>query len=235
MSYSTRTYTVSANSVGSSNDSIIYAIVTNNISELKKLITKDNVNKVIDNKNRYTSLHYAIQMRNEEMIRYLINLDAEPSIKNIENQDAFDMSIRYQVRALIDAELFEKNSTIKSQQQTIGTINDKVKTLEKHITFLETTQNKLGSEVGILKTENTQSKALLSDLKVQLSSSNRESIQYKTKYEGLLRESSGFDKKYNTLKTEYDSLQTSHNVLKRKYTEQETIIDNLLEANKKKK
>jgi ankyrin repeat protein len=193
---------------------IIFAIATGDVTTFKKIVNKNNANKVIDSKNRYTPLHHAIQARNIEMIRHLIQLDAEPSIKNGEGLDAFDMSIRFQVRELIDAELAERDNTIKSQQKTISTNAEK-------INFLESTINMQKSEVI--------------DLKDKVSTSNREITQYKYKVEQLSNENATLNRKVITQKNEYDSLEKTHNNLKRKYSEQETMIDNLLEASRKKK
>jgi ankyrin repeat protein len=193
---------------------IIFAIATGDVTSFKKIVNKNNANKVIDSKNRYTPLHHAIQARNVEMIRYLIQLDAEPSIKNGEGLDAFDMSIRFQVRALIDAELAERDNTIKLQQKTMSSNSEK-------ISFLESTINIQNSQV--------------TDLKDKVSSSNRELTQYKSKVEQLSNENATLNRKVITQKNEYDVLERTHTNLKRKYSEQETMIDNLLEASRKKK
>ena len=210
-----RIYTLGRTTTSNDSDNqIIYSIVTNNIGEFKKLINKDNVNKIIDTKNKYTALHYAIQMRNEEMIRYLFQLDAEPSIKNNEGEDAIAMSIRYQIRTLIDSELFDKDTIIKSQQNSINISNDRIK-------FLESTIN--------IQKEN------VFDLKTKLSNTNKENSILKSKNETLANDNESLKKTINEKTLNYETLEKSHNTLKRKYQEQETIIDNLLDGNKKKK
>jgi hypothetical protein len=237
MSY-TRTYQTTQQTVGSSktsDDSIIFSISTNNIGELRKYVTKENVNRIIDSKNRYTALHYAIQMRNEEMVRYLLSLDAEPSIKNGEGMDAFDMSIRFQLRTVIDSELNLKNNFIKSQQHIIKTTGDKLSIVEKHVEFLESSINKNKTEVNILKSENTTLKGQVSDLKVQLANSTKDATQYKLKYDGIVSQHTTEKRKFDSIKAEYDALDRSHTELKKRWKEQDTIIDNLLESNKKKK
>lgn len=197
-----------------SDNQIIYSIVTNNIGEFKRLINKENANKIIDTKNRYTALHYAIQMRNEEMIRYLFQLDAEPSIKNGEGEDAIAMSIRYHCRTLIDSELSEKNTKIKSMQHTINVNNDRV-------IFLEST-------IGLQKEQ-------VNDLKTKLNSTNKENSNLKSKNDILASENESLKKVIHEKTLNYEALEKSHTTLKRKYQEQETIIDNLLDGNKKKK
>jgi ankyrin repeat protein len=217
-----RIYTLSSSKVGSGSsvsrdsdkNSIVYAVVTGNINEIKRLINKFNVNDIIDTKNRYTALHYAIQVRNEEIIRYLMQLDAEPLIKNNEGQDAFDMSIRFQIRTVIDEELLDRNNTIKIQQDTINANNEKC-------AFYQST-------IDIQKNQN-------SDLKNQLSIANKEISQYKSTNITLSNDNKALSKLVSSQKEEYDTLEKSHISLKRKYQEQETIIDNLLDGTKKKK
>ena len=219
MSFS-RTYTTYgssstvSNDSRTNNDSIIFAIVTNNITEFKRLITRDNVNRIIDTKNRYTALHYAIQMRNEEMIRYLSQFDAEPTIKNNEGQDAFDMSIRYQIRTLIDAEFQEKNNTIKTQQQTINSTKDKVVLLEKQVVFLESTISKVSKERDVFKSENSGIKT--------------ENVELK-KNNAILKQSN------TELDSKYKEADASRNQLKRKVEELDKMIDTLIGTGKKSK
>ena len=213
MSYFGRSSAVSLDT-RSVNDSIIYYIVTNNMVEIRKLVKKDNVNIVIDSKNKYTALHYAVMTRNADMIRYFFQLDAEPTIKNGEGQDAFEMSIRYQIKTLFDEEFADKNKTIKELQTTINQNNSKIELLEKRIVHergtMEILQNKLTTYVS-------------------------SSAEYKSKYDTLLIKSNDTARELKQLNFDYTELKKSNDTLKRKYVEQDIIVNNLLDANKKKK
>ena len=67
------------------NNDILYYISTGNYEEFTKLITEANVNNIIDTKNGYTSLHYAIRLDNEKMMEYLLNMGANPYLKTLTN------------------------------------------------------------------------------------------------------------------------------------------------------
>lgn len=240
MSY-TRTYTSNNININSNdnfmpvNNHIIYAIATNKMEDLKKYINKDNVNRVIDNKNNYTALHYAIQMRNEAMIKYILSLDAEPTIKNGNGQDAFDMSLMFQMRTVIDCELAEKNSHIKTQQQTITSITEKLKTSEDHVKYLQSTIDKSSTEVRVLRNESASLRSNVSDLRTQLNNIGHTNTQYKNRCEMLTVENNTMKRKLDTLQIDYNNMETKYNNLKKEFNEQDTIINNLLDANKKKK
>jgi ankyrin repeat protein len=72
--------------------SIIVAIVTNNLSKVKTLINSDNVNDIIDTKNNYTALHYAVTLPNDDITKYILDLGANPKIKQNNGYDAHELS-----------------------------------------------------------------------------------------------------------------------------------------------
>ena len=78
----------------SNNDDIITAIVTNNLIKVKSLVNKNNVNNVIDTINNYTSLHYAVTLPNNEIIKYLLELGANPKIKQSDGYDSYELTLR---------------------------------------------------------------------------------------------------------------------------------------------
>ena len=60
----TRTVTRTEDNVKDSKHSIIFAIVTSNFNEVKKLINSTNYNDVLDDDTGFTSLQYAIASPN---------------------------------------------------------------------------------------------------------------------------------------------------------------------------
>jgi ankyrin repeat protein len=78
----------------SNDDDIITAIVTSNFNKVKSLVDKNNVNNIIDSKNNYTSLHYAVTLPNNEIIKYLLDLGADPKIKQTDGYDSYELTLR---------------------------------------------------------------------------------------------------------------------------------------------
>jgi len=76
------------------NDDIIVAIVTNNYNKLKSLLNRNNVNNIIDTKNNYTALHYAVTLPNNDITKLILELDGNPKIKQDEEYDAFELALR---------------------------------------------------------------------------------------------------------------------------------------------
>ena len=81
---------------------ILFYIVTGNLVELRKLINNSNIDNIIDTKNNYTALHYAVKLPNNNIVEYLMSCCANPNIKQNEGKDAIDLSIESNKRYLID-------------------------------------------------------------------------------------------------------------------------------------
>ena len=56
----------------STNNDIIFAIATNNINILKDKLNNQNVNNIIDTKNNFTPLHFAIKVSEPIIINFLL-------------------------------------------------------------------------------------------------------------------------------------------------------------------
>jgi hypothetical protein len=72
--------------------SIIVAIVTNNLSQVKALVRPNNVNDIIDTKNNYTALHYAVTLPNNDITKYILDTGANSKIKQNDGFDAHELS-----------------------------------------------------------------------------------------------------------------------------------------------
>ena len=82
---------------------IMFAILTSNLKEVKRLVNAPNVNNLIDNTNNYTALHHAVRVKgNNDIIEYLMSIGANPKIKQNEGKDSIDLSIEANYRFLID-------------------------------------------------------------------------------------------------------------------------------------
>jgi hypothetical protein len=90
---------------------IMFAILTCNLIEVKRLVNSSNSNNIIDTINGYTALHHAVRIKgNDKIIEYLMSIGANPKLKQNENKDCIDLSIESNYRFLID-KLLNKNET----------------------------------------------------------------------------------------------------------------------------
>lgn len=76
------------------NNDVIVAIVTNNLTKVKSLLNRNNVNNIIDTKNNYTALHYAVTLPNNDITKFILDLQADPKIKQCEGYDAYELALR---------------------------------------------------------------------------------------------------------------------------------------------
>ena len=89
-----RTITITNSESKRSND-LMYYIMTNNLSKIKELnlVTKMNVDNIIDPTNQATGLHYSLQLQDHSITNYLLNLNADPYKKNGVGKNAFQNNI----------------------------------------------------------------------------------------------------------------------------------------------
>lgn len=121
-----------SNYSNSTDDEIIFGIVTGNLNTVKRLVNSSNVNKVIDRKNNYTALHHAVRIKkNDSIIEYLMSVGANPSIKESEGKDSIDLSIDTSNRFLIDKLIKEKEAEIDKIYTKFDDVNYKMKNLER--------------------------------------------------------------------------------------------------------
>jgi ankyrin repeat protein len=105
-----------------------------------------NVNNIIDSKNGYTALHYAIKLNNEIMIEYLLNMGADPYLKTFTNEDAFDISLKYQSKFVISYKLNDLKENSKELQETISIINKEKNDLNENSKELQETISIINKE-----------------------------------------------------------------------------------------
>ena len=177
-----RTTTVVSNN--DRNDTIYY-IATENVEQVKKLVNITNVNNIIDNKNGYTAFHHAIKSRNTELINYMLSIEADPSIRTTSGEDAFDLSLKFHNRNVIDNVLYSKNKTIDNLKKEVSVLDEKNRVAENRISYLQSfTQESENSKrkIDVLTTENTK-------LKADYQTLNEKYVKLDASYEGLLKRS----------------------------------------------
>lgn len=144
-------------------DNIIVAIVTNNLNKVKELVNKTNVNKIIDTKNKYTSLHYAITLPNNEIIQYLLDIGADPKIKQNEGFDSYQLSKLSGKQFIFDYYKIKQQMTIKSLENDNTTLKRKVSELNITLDYLDKTIDGYNNKISTLTTENSKLKRDLAD------------------------------------------------------------------------
>jgi FtsZ-binding cell division protein ZapB len=195
-----------------SND-ILYTISTSNLVDLKKYITEANVNDTIDRKNGYTSLHHAIRMNDEKIVKFILDMGADPYIRTSIGEDAIDLSLKYQSKVAIKYMIDDKIDTISILRKSILNLETKNKNLEAssdHLSksFLKVSddKSKLFTEKQSLITENKTLKKTIDRNEVTISSLREDNHKLDGDVKSLKR-------KYSDLETKYDDLDHSFTVL----------------------
>jgi ankyrin repeat protein len=171
-SYQTVTQTVTRNNDNTLNNSnaIICAVVTGNIIELRNLVNTVNVNRIIDNVNEYTALHYAVGLPNQQVIKYLIECGGDIDIKNKNNEDCLTLSLASNRKFIVNLLLEKNDKEIDIYLNKIDDLNYKNKNLEKTVKELKETNNYLNKsndeyieKINNIKLENSELKRKLDD------------------------------------------------------------------------
>ena len=229
---------------------LIKAIMDDDVKYIKNNINRDNVDYIVDKKRKYTLLSLAIQFQRTAIIEYLLDMGAHTLIKTTNNEDAYDLSIKYQCKDVISYKLkesdkkiseLEKNNKISEENieymsksideanLKIKNLNNEKESLSSQIKKLDTTSQSLRIENSNLKSENNDLKSELSGLRskwVYLSYQNK---KLDTTSQSLRIENTNLKTENNVLKTENNDL----NGLKRKYDDLQTSFNVLTKKLKK--
>lgn len=226
--YSRRSFT---QTIVKTND-IVYYICTDDLINLKNVVDNSNVNQIIDSKNRYTALHYAVKFNNISIINFLLSIGANPYLKNNENLDCFNLSFKYHTTAVYD-------NVIKTLKDNVSDLNKKITTLEKKIDndslntkYLIKSIDDSVIKIDNLKNDNYLLKKDNSTLKSKNNLLNKENdnlTNAKKKLEKIIddnhlqftilkSDNSSLTKECNSLKNEVTSLKRKYDDLDDSYT-----------------
>lgn len=141
---------------------IMFAVLTSNLQEVRRLVNSSNVNDIVDTTNNYTALHHAVRIRgNNAIIEYLMSIGANPKLKQGEGKDCIDLAIEANYRYLIDKLLKEKDVELDKIYDKFDTINYQYKDLEKKNAtlveeneYLKKSSSQYVEKIETLKTEN---------------------------------------------------------------------------------
>lgn len=165
---------------------LIYYLSIGNINEIKLLVNETNVDDVIDEKNKFTALHYAIKFGDKEIINYLLSLKPSITKKTASGEDAIDISFKYHNKDVINATLLDKNNQIKNLQKDIDLSERKRRNLETNNSYLVKSvdglvekNDQLKYEINVLQNKNKELDEGFNKLKRKYSS-------LESSYDGLL-------------------------------------------------
>lgn len=150
---------------------IMYAVLTSNLQEVKRLVNSYNSNDIIDTLNNYTALHHAVRIKaNDKIIEYLMSVGANPKLKQNENKDAIDLSIESNNKYLIDKLINENKIELDKIKFKYNALNNeykmsetKNKILEDENKYLKNSQSQNINRIEELKTENVNLKRKYDD------------------------------------------------------------------------
>lgn len=187
----------------SSDTDILYNIIQQNNDLLFRLINEANVNNIINNKNGYTALHYAIQMDNKELIEYLLNIGASIELYSNINENAIDLSLKYKSKHAINYQINELKNTNKE-------LNKKISVLDKNINDINIDRKFLSETINDLMSKNTSLKKNNDNYLINNKSLKRKYDEFELKYNNLDDKYNNLNNKYNNIKEDYEELDKSY-------------------------
>jgi hypothetical protein len=184
-SYSIKNYACS--SIDSRNKYIIDIITDNNYNEFERIITRENVDDIINPQNGYCALHYAVVMKRFTIIEILLEKNASLLVKTGNNEDIFDLSSTPYLRSLFLQDGFQRKiKTLTLEVDNLRKYNQNINLKLSSVQRELVEQLKINSllEEENLKLKNSEENfKLQSEINTQLETSNsklREDLQKNT-------------------------------------------------------
>ena len=163
-----RTRTITKTDDISNNHSIIFAIVTNDINTVKKLVNRFNINNIFDQDTGFTSLQYAITSPNisNDIIKYLLQLGSDPKkLIGKQNIDSFDLAIRYNKKYLFEYFNNIQNEKIDELNLEVIKLANKTDDLKETNSYLTSSISNYNTKLEKLNNEIKQKDLHISTLK----------------------------------------------------------------------
>lgn len=188
-----RTLTSSNSELKRSND-LMYFIMINNLDKIKQLnlVNRSNVNNIIDTKSKSSALHYALQLHDNSIINFLLELGADVNQQNSFNKNALDLSLDYHKKSVFDFIIVKKD-------EIINKLDDECIQLKKKI--------KLETEIKDYLSKSVD------NYKITLRNAQNEIKVINDKKDGLEIENNNLKDQNKTLKRKVDKLNDSIDVL----------------------
>ncbi len=201
------TYTTTTTAVNSpsSNKEITNAIIDDNLSELKKFVKTENVNTVIDKKNKFTALHLAIIFGKQSLIQYLIEIGASTTLQTADGKDSPQLADDHGCgKTFLNAVLKEVETKNAANQSDFSMLKIDVNRLKRENDMLENKIKSLDDQNKSLNTRN-------SDLKQAYQSLEKDFEKERSEHNALKRKFSEIDltEDVQSLKEENERLKKS--------------------------
>jgi len=181
----------------------VFNIVTGQNEAVKKMFNTNNIDTVIDKKNGFTGLHYAIQVGNTEIINHFMELSANTFIKTLSGANAFDLSMTYHQKIIFDVTIKKKDETIVSLNKNIRELREDLGNSNNQNTYLTKTVDAANTKITVLKNQ------------LDFDNRNNESLR----------------KERDTLSLNLRDLKGDHDSIKKKYIAAKDEVDNLSRIN----
>ncbi len=168
-----RTQTFQSTELSRSKD-LLYLIAINDLEKIRNscLITKSNVNAIIEPSSRSNALHYSLIHQDGLIAKYLLALGADPYAKNLSGKDAFQISLDNHKRHVFDYIIETKESRITDLTDETTNLRKKLKLetdsrayLQKSVDDYRVKVTSLETSNNILNLENVELKEQIVGLK----------------------------------------------------------------------
>ena len=132
---------------------LMYYVITNNLTKIKQLnlVNRSNVNNIIDTINNSTALHYSLQLSDQLIADFLLNLGADPMIKNKANHNSYDLSLQYNKNCVYNFIISDKETQIDELKDNTEIFKKKIKLEQDSNDFLSSSINNYRSKIDSLQ------------------------------------------------------------------------------------
>ncbi len=182
-----RTQTIQSTELARSKD-LLYAIAINDLDKIKKnnLVTRLNVNAIIEQSSRSNALHYSLIHQDGAIARYLLELGADPYAKNLAGKDAFQVSLDNHKRYVFDYIIECKDSRIGELNEEATQLRKKLKLESDSRSYLQKSVDDYRLKVSNLETSNSVLKLENNELKEQVVGLKRKVTRLNESIDGFL-------------------------------------------------
>jgi predicted RNase H-like nuclease (RuvC/YqgF family) len=172
---------------GNQNDSIIFYTVTGNLSEIKKKINRTNVNTIIDTKNKYTILHYAVGLQNTDVIKYILECGGDPEIVTKDGKDSFELATDKNKMLIHNYFLDKKDNEIYKLKSTNDDLKYKITNLETSLEYTKKSSENYNLKIDKLNIENNSLKRKLDESTQRVVKLEKDLDETKIAFNNLLK------------------------------------------------